>query len=140
MNFKHLQIYPKFIIFIYCLSSPTHRVIILNQPPRASASAPPPVIIPTYQYHLKKPFDIPLPPPPLPDFSPSPLQCAASMPEIKISKPDPRPKLKPILEEEDVEELENEGSLRKRRGNRNVGAGGVFITWLKNLKEYEEEH
>lgn len=69
----------------------------------------------------EKPFDIPLPPPPLPDFSPT-LQRAASMPEIKINKPDPRPIPNPILEEED-EELENEGSLRKRRSNRNVGVG-----------------
>ncbi|XP_058780529.1 protein ROLLING AND ERECT LEAF 2-like [Vicia villosa] len=76
----------------------------------------------------QKPFEIPLPPPPLPDFSSSPLQRAASMPEIKINKPDPRPMSKPIPEEEDEEEreLENEGSLRRRRSNRNTG-GGVGV-------------
>lgn len=72
----------------------------------------------------QKPFEIPLPPPPLPDFSSSPLQRAASMPEIKISKPNPRPMSKPIPEEEEEErELENEGSLRRRKSNRNTGGG-----------------
>lgn len=70
------------------------------------------------------PFEIPPPPPPVPDFSPGPLQRAVSMPEIKITKPDPRfrPTPNPILEEE--EEEDNEGSLRKRRSNRNNTAGG----------------
>lgn len=71
-------------------------------------------------------FEIPLPPPPLPDFSPGPLQRAASMPEIKIAKPDPKPIPRPILEEEEEErELENEGSLRKRRSNRNTSGRRV---------------
>ncbi|TKY48153.1 hypothetical protein E2542_SST25567 [Spatholobus suberectus] len=74
-----------------------------------------------------QPFEIPLPPPPLPEaFSspaPPPLQRAASMPEIKINKPDPRPRPDPvptIVEEDDDddEDLENQGSLRKRRTNR----------------------
>ncbi|GAU11011.1 hypothetical protein TSUD_113040 [Trifolium subterraneum] len=78
----------------------------------------------------QKPLEIPLPPPPLPDdFSPT-LHRAASMPEIKIAKPDPRsnPMHKPILEEEDEDrELEDEGSLRKRRSNRNTVGVGVGV-------------
>ncbi|KAL2332383.1 hypothetical protein Fmac_019964 [Flemingia macrophylla] len=65
--------------------------------------------------HNPQPFEIPLPPPPLPDFSPAPLQRAVTMPEIKINnKPTPGPTPEPILEEEE----EEEGSLRKRRTNR----------------------
>jgi len=97
----------------------------------------------------QKPFDIALPPPPLPpqlppDFSPT-LQRAASMPEIKSNKPDPRPMPNPILEEEDDdEELENEGSLRKRRSNRNVGVGvgvggGVSSNSNRRLEDEEDE-
>lgn len=85
----------------------------------------------------QKPFEIPLPPPPLPDFSSSPLQRAASMPEIKINKPDPRPMSKPIPEEDEEErELENEGSLRRRRSNRNtggVGGGGGGVNSNRRL-------
>ncbi|ESW22653.1 hypothetical protein PHAVU_005G170800 [Phaseolus vulgaris] len=73
-----------------------------------------------------QPFEIPLPPPPLPDFSPAqPLQRAISMPEMKINKPDPRPMHETVgtIVEEDGEEdkeSENEGSLRKRRSNNRV--------------------
>jgi len=86
----------------------------------------------------QKPFDIP-PPPPLPDdFSPT-LQRAASMPEIKINKPDPRHMPNPIPEDED-EELENEGSLRKRRSNRNVGVGvGVGVNSNRRLEDEEDQ-
>ncbi|XP_014501224.1 nitrate regulatory gene2 protein [Vigna radiata var. radiata] len=85
-----------------------------------------------------QPFEIPLPPPPLPDFSPAPpLQRAISMPEMKINKPDPRPRPEPvgtIVEEEDEEdkELENEGSLRKRRSNNRVNSN-------KRVSEEEQQ-
>ncbi|RDX66037.1 Nitrate regulatory gene2 protein, partial [Mucuna pruriens] len=79
-----------------------------------------------------QPFEIPLPPPPLPDFSPAPLQRAVSMPEIKINKPEPMSEpVGTIVEEDDEEDngLENEWSLtarmRKRRssrGNSNSGS------------------
>nr|KYP39737.1 hypothetical protein KK1_038929 [Cajanus cajan] len=70
-----------------------------------------------------QPFEIPLPPPPLPDFSPAPLQRAVTMPEIKINKPNgPHSDPVPTIVEEDDEDLENEGSLRKRRNNRKADA------------------
>ncbi|XP_045801942.1 protein ALTERED PHOSPHATE STARVATION RESPONSE 1-like [Trifolium pratense] len=84
---------------------------------------------PDNNYPPRPPENPILPPPPLPDFSHGSLHRAASMPEIKIAKPDPRsnPLHKPILEEEDEDrELEDEGSLRKRRTNRNTG-GGVGV-------------
>ncbi|OIW03822.1 hypothetical protein TanjilG_30098 [Lupinus angustifolius] len=77
----------------------------------------------TFPGASQQPLDIPAPPPPLPDF-PAPLQRAASMPEIKIMKPEL--KVKPvgiIIEEEDEEkEFENEGSLRRR--TRESSGGG----------------
>lgn len=87
----------------------------------------------------QKPFEIPLPPPPLPDFSP--LQRSTSMPEISKIKPDPRPKPmpKPILEEDEEErELENEGSLRKRRTNRNTGGVGGGVNSNRRLEDEEQ--
>ncbi|KAM0956786.1 hypothetical protein TB2_024605 [Malus domestica] len=67
------------------------------------------------------------PPPPLPSFSGSPLQRAASMPEIKPEpKPLPKskPKPKPIIEEDEDDEVIESESLRRRsrssRGKRGV--------------------
>ncbi|KAF3450765.1 hypothetical protein FNV43_RR06854 [Rhamnella rubrinervis] len=60
----------------------------------------------------------PPPPPPLPANLP-PLQRAATMPEIKISKSDPKLIPNPIMEEdEDEDDVDNEASLRRRRGSR----------------------
>lgn len=60
----------------------------------------------------------PPPPPPLQANLP-PLQRAASMPEIKIPKSDPKLMPKPIIEEdEDEDDVDNEGSLERRRGSR----------------------
>lgn len=84
----------------------------------------------------QQPFEIPPPPPP--PSLPGPLQRAVSMPEIKITKPDPRftPTPKPILEEE--EEDDNEGSLRKRRSNRNnTGAGAGSVNSRRAVEEQE---
>ena len=54
-------------------------------------------------------FEFPVPPPPLPNFSnaSSPLQRAASMPEMKIPKAEPEPKLKPkpIIEEDEEDKV-----------------------------------
>ncbi|KAK7261833.1 hypothetical protein RIF29_28154 [Crotalaria pallida] len=89
-----------------------------------------------------KPFEIPLPPPPLPNF-PAPLHRAATMPEIKIIEPEPAPKpVETIIEEEDEErELENEGSLRRRRrkSNRSSGGGGVGGGGGGSSRKVEEE-
>ncbi|KAG7018334.1 hypothetical protein SDJN02_20202, partial [Cucurbita argyrosperma subsp. argyrosperma] len=67
----------------------------------------------------------PPPPPPLPPSNfHSPLQRAATMPEINLYKPDLKPG-SPIIEEE--EENENEGSvgaLRRRRSNKSKGDEG----------------
>ncbi|XP_022153593.1 uncharacterized protein LOC111021063 [Momordica charantia] len=65
------------------------------------------------------------PPPPLPNF-PSPLHRAASMPEMNILKSDLKP-VGPIIEEEDENETDNEGSvgaLRRRRSKKGSGGGG----------------
>ncbi|KAL6285753.1 hypothetical protein ACE6H2_010143 [Prunus campanulata] len=90
---------------------PAH--ILAHQPNLASAAgvsvpAPPPFV-----------DNLPPPPPPLPKFSTSPLQRAASMPEIKPDPPKPRTKSKPkpIIEEdedEDDEVIESSESLRRR--------------------------
>ncbi|XP_041015828.1 protein ROLLING AND ERECT LEAF 2-like [Juglans microcarpa x Juglans regia] len=65
-------------------------------------------------------FDPFPPPPPLPNF-PFPLQRAATMPEIKIQKPDPRrPVTGTIIEEEDGVESDGEDPrtrLRRRSGS-----------------------
>ncbi|XP_022998215.1 nitrate regulatory gene2 protein-like [Cucurbita maxima] len=63
------------------------------------------------------------PPPPLPNFF-SPLPRAASMPEINILKSDLKPV--PIIEEEDENEIDNEGSVGslRRRSKRGSGGGG----------------
>ncbi|KAE9600484.1 hypothetical protein Lal_00045977 [Lupinus albus] len=77
----------------------------------------------TFPGASQQPLEIPAPPPPLPNF-PAPLQRAASMPEIKIKKPELKAKpVEIIIEEEDEEkEFENEGSLR-RRTSKNSGGG-----------------
>lgn len=84
--------------------------------PLASATAPAAVVVPA-----PPPFvdNLPPPPPPLPKFSASPLQRAASMPEIKPDLPKPRTKSKPkpIIEgdeDEDDEVIESSESLRRR--------------------------
>ncbi|GFY97030.1 hypothetical protein Acr_11g0013360 [Actinidia rufa] len=67
---------------------------------------------------------LPPPPPPLPNYPPSPLQRAASMPEIFVHKPDPK-RSDPIIEEEDEDEIEIEiesHSLKHRR-SRSVRTG-----------------
>ncbi|CAK9324624.1 unnamed protein product [Citrullus colocynthis] len=65
------------------------------------------------------------PPPPLPNF-PSPLHRAVSMPEMSILQSDLKP-VGPIIEEEDENESDNEGSigsLRRRRSKKGSGGGG----------------
>ncbi|XP_054780463.1 protein ROLLING AND ERECT LEAF 2-like [Prosopis cineraria] len=85
----------------------------------AALPSNPPIVAPI------PPFEIPLPPPPLPNFPPSPLQRAATMPEIKITKQETTP-VGPIIEEVE-NEMENEGSLngglRKRGSGRRSGSG-----------------
>ncbi|XP_062089388.1 protein ROLLING AND ERECT LEAF 2 [Humulus lupulus] len=70
---------------------------------------------------------LPPPPPPPSNLPTSPLQRAATMPpEIQISPPEFKPKLKPktIVEEEDEDENEeNEGSLRRKRSSRSNRGG-----------------
>ncbi|GMQ08665.1 hypothetical protein CsSME_00052288 [Camellia sinensis var. sinensis] len=63
------------------------------------------------------------PPPPLPNYPPSPLQRAASMPEISVHKSDLK-RSDPIIEEENEEEIENESHSLKHRSSRSSGGGG----------------
>ncbi|KAJ7951795.1 Protein of unknown function (DUF630 and DUF632) [Quillaja saponaria] len=89
----------------------------------------------------QQPFEnLPPPPPPLPKFTSPPLQRAASMPEIKIPKPNLKP-VGPIIEEEvedeDEDEFKNEESLNsslRRRSSRNSGG-----TSRSGNKEVEDE-
>ncbi|KAH7865811.1 hypothetical protein Vadar_011541 [Vaccinium darrowii] len=70
---------------------------------------------------------LPPPPPPLPNFTPPPLQRAASMPEISVLKPDPKLS-DPIIEEEEEGEIENESHHGlKHRTSRSSGGGGGGI-------------
>ncbi|KAF3657717.1 hypothetical protein FXO38_13567 [Capsicum annuum] len=75
------------------------------------------------------PLDMPPPPPlppfPNPSFSPSPLQRAATMPEIAIPTPDPK-RSEMIIEEENEEEMESESmhGLRHRSSKSSGGGGG----------------
>ncbi|CAN6573285.1 unnamed protein product [Malus baccata var. baccata] len=94
-----------------------------HQPNLASAAAvgvpAPPPFVDTF----------PPPPPPLPSFSNSPLQRAASMPEIKPD-PKPRPKSKPKTiiegdEDDDDEVIENSESLMRRTSRGSRGKRGV---------------
>ncbi|KAI4329265.1 hypothetical protein L6164_021549 [Bauhinia variegata] len=76
------------------------------------------------------------PPPPLPNFS-APLQRAASMPEMKMSKPEIKP-VGTIDEGDEENELENDGSslngsLRRRSSRNNGGHSRI------GAKEVEEE-
>ncbi|XP_016453738.2 protein ALTERED PHOSPHATE STARVATION RESPONSE 1 [Nicotiana tabacum] len=75
------------------------------------------------------PLDMP-PPPPLPPFSnpsfpPSPLQRAATMPEISIPEPQPK-RSDMIIEEENEDDMETESthSLRHRSSKSSGGGGG----------------
>ncbi|KAF7843328.1 nitrate regulatory gene2 protein-like [Senna tora] len=92
----------------------------------------------------QQPFEIPPPPPPLPNFPPSPLQRAASMPpEIKMSsKPEAKPVVS-IIEEEEENEMKNDGSLNgslRRRGSsrRRSGGGGHSRSGTKEMMMEEE--
>lgn len=76
------------------------------------------------------PIDMP-PPPPLPPFSntsfpTSPLQRAATMPEISIPTPDPK-RSDMIIEEENEDDMETESthSLRHRSSKSSGGGGGI---------------
>ncbi|XP_057514449.1 protein ALTERED PHOSPHATE STARVATION RESPONSE 1-like [Actinidia eriantha] len=66
---------------------------------------------------------LPPPPPPLPNFPASPLQRAASMPEISVHKPDPK-RSDPIIEEENEDEIEAESDSLKHRSSRSIRTGG----------------
>ncbi|XP_057503648.1 protein ALTERED PHOSPHATE STARVATION RESPONSE 1-like isoform X2 [Actinidia eriantha] len=66
---------------------------------------------------------LPPPPPPLPNYPPSPLQRAASMPEIFVHKPDPK-RSDPIIEEENEDEIEIESHSLKHRRSRSIRTGG----------------
>ncbi|XP_019194324.1 PREDICTED: uncharacterized protein LOC109188207 [Ipomoea nil] len=68
-------------------------------------------------------YDLP-PPPPLPFFTPSPLQRAATMPEISIPTPDLKHE-DPIIEEteEDIEDESVHGL--KHRSSKSSGGGGI---------------
>ncbi|KAI9107804.1 hypothetical protein K1719_021140 [Acacia pycnantha] len=95
----------------------------VQNPQLASGSAALPSNAPFPAPH--PPFEIPLPPPPLPDFSPSPLQRAATMPEIKLTKPEMTP-VGTIVEEEEENEMENEGSMNgglRRKGSSSRRSG-----------------
>ncbi|KAG2722950.1 hypothetical protein I3760_02G150900 [Carya illinoinensis] len=88
----------------------------VSQFPSSSSSAHP-----TLPFSSPASFDVVLPPPPLPNFDPNlpPLSRAASMPEIKIQKPDPpRPVAGTIIEEEEGAESDAEDPRNrlKRRG------------------------
>ncbi|XP_022948863.1 nitrate regulatory gene2 protein-like [Cucurbita moschata] len=71
------------------------------------------------------------PPPPLPNFF-SPLQRAASMPEINILKSDLKPV--PIIEEEDENEVDNEGSVGSLRRRSKKGSGGGGSSRIGNTE------
>ncbi|KAK4269420.1 hypothetical protein QN277_022579 [Acacia crassicarpa] len=89
----------------------------VQNPQSGYGSAPLPINAPFPAPH--PPFEIPLPPPPLPDFSHSPLQRAATMPEIKLTKPETTP-VGTIIEEEEENGMENEGSVNgglRRKGS-----------------------
>nr|XP_033508032.1 protein ROLLING AND ERECT LEAF 2 isoform X2 [Nicotiana tomentosiformis] len=82
------------------------------------------------------PLDMP-PPPPLPPFSnpsfpPSPLQRAATMPEISIPVPEPK-RSDMIIEEENEDDMETESthSLRHRSSKSSGGGGGGGIGGLQ---------
>ncbi|XP_015070838.1 nitrate regulatory gene2 protein [Solanum pennellii] len=75
------------------------------------------------------PIDMP-PPPPLPpfpntSFPTSPLQRAATMPEISIPKPDPK-RSDMIIEEENEDDMETESTHGLRhRSSKSSGGGGI---------------
>ncbi|CAN4086781.1 unnamed protein product [Withania somnifera] len=75
------------------------------------------------------PLDMP-PPPPLPpfpnptSFSPSPLQRAATMPEIALPTPDPKPS-DMIIEEENEEDMEGESTHGLRHRSSKSSGGGI---------------
>ena len=71
------------------------------------------------------------PPPPLPNFF-SPLHRAASMPEINILKSDLKPV--PIIEEEDENEVDNEGSVGSLRRRSKKGSGGGGSSRIGNTE------
>ncbi|CAI0422899.1 unnamed protein product [Linum tenue] len=83
------------------------------------------------------PFDTLLPPPPLPteyqgtpNFQGTPLQRAASMPEMKILKPEMKQPVGPtIIEDEEMEfePPEEEKLVRKRGGSRSTGSSNHYM-------------
>ncbi|CAI0422921.1 unnamed protein product [Linum tenue] len=93
-----------------------------------AAPAPPPP---------QAPFDTLLPPPPLPteyqgtpNFQGTPLQRAASMPEMKILKPEMKQPVGPtIIEDEEMEfePPEEEKLVRKRGGSRSTGSSNHYM-------------
>ncbi|CAI0422898.1 unnamed protein product [Linum tenue] len=86
----------------------------------AAAPAPPPP---------QAPFDTLLPPPPLPTEYQA-LQRAASMPEMKILKPEMKQPVGPtIIEDEEMEfePPEEEKLVRKRGGSRSTGSSNHYM-------------
>lgn len=74
---------------------------------------------------LDMPPPPPLPPFPNPSFSPSPLQRAATMPEIAIPTPDPK-RSDMIIEEENEDDMESESTHGLRhRSSKSSGGGGT---------------
>ncbi|PSR96856.1 DNA double-strand break repair Rad50 ATPase [Actinidia chinensis var. chinensis] len=66
---------------------------------------------------------LPPPPPPLPNFTASPIQRAATMPEFSGDFSNAK-LTDPIMEEENEDEIENESHSLKRRSSRSSGRGG----------------
>ncbi|CAN4088920.1 unnamed protein product [Withania somnifera] len=89
------------------------------------------------------PLDMPPPPPlppfPNPSFSPSPLQRAATMPEISIPTPDLKRSYR-IIEEENEDDMESESThgLRHRSSKSSGGGGGIEGRGSASHREDEE--
>ncbi|KAJ8773561.1 hypothetical protein K2173_005807 [Erythroxylum novogranatense] len=95
----------------------------LSHPPLDPATQPPPPPPPPPPSSIDS---LPLPPPPLPNFSPSPIKRAVSMPEMpmkQIRDIDPTA----IVEEDEEEEEEEERELDRNamsRGNKSKDSSG----------------
>ncbi|KAF7817148.1 nitrate regulatory gene2 protein [Senna tora] len=90
----------------------------LHQPPLDTSSEPPPPPPPPMEDNL------PPPPPPLPNFSPSPLKRAATMPAITMQHEKPSRGLDSVAIAEEDEEEEDNIKASKGNGGQSLKKGG----------------